>query len=686
MVDSSKGCSQAAAGAGFCTVLVVLCLWGLLATGCSRDTSLTESAVPSSTPERNQVVEPGIIRFPVDAPGASPSRDRKFGTKYSALSQVNRDNVSRLEKAWEYHTGDLPAGPGLTAFQDEPLLIEGNLIVCSVTRRVIALDPETGAERWVFDPASPPASSNKCRGVSAWTDRRAEAGQQCRTRLFLGTSDYRLVALDARTGQPCAGFGDRGVVQMEPSKPMIIPGEVYALSRPAVVNDVVVVGSSVMDNLRVDAPSGRVLAFDARTGEQRWAFDPVPRDAADPALATWENGIPVNGGGNVWSGMVADEALDLVYLPTSSPSIDFYGGDRPGDNRYADSVVALRGATGEVVWYRQLVHHDIWDYDVPTQGLLIDYPYGDGTVPALVQNTKQGMIFIFNRETGEPLVPVEERPVPQAGAIPGEKLSPTQPFPVGMPLLVPHHFSPEDAWGFTFIDEWLCRREAETLLTGAIYTPPSAQGTLYLPSPSGGPDWGGGAYDPSSGVMVVPVNTVAMIVTNIPRDSVSVDPSAKVDLASGFTFNNAGAPYVTTVRPYLSPLGAPCTAPPWAKLVAVDLVKKEIRWEVPLGSIEKLAPVPIPWELGTPAVGAPLVTAGGLVFIGYSLDHRFRAFDLATGKVLWSAELPAPANSVPVSYEVNGTQYIVVPAGGHSMFGTKLSDTVVAYRLPPGKG
>lgn len=607
--------------------------------------------------------------------------ERQLGTKYSPLAEINRDNVSRLQMAWEYHTGDRIETPGLTSFQDQPLLIGDNLIVCSVTRKVIALDPETGKQRWVYDPQSPPGGMNKCRGVSAWTDNQSGATQQCHTRLFLGTSDYRLVAIDATSGKPCQEFGDKGVVRMETSKPMIIPGEVSALSRPAVVNDVVVVGSSVMDNQRVDAPSGRVLAFDARTGAPRWEFDPIPRDIADPAIKTWGS-TPVNGGGNVWSGMVVDEALDLVYLPTSSPSVDFYGGDRPGDNAYADSVVALRGATGEVVWFQQLVHHDVWDYDLPTPGLLIDYPHNGEMVPALVQNTKQGLVFIFNRATGEPLVPIEERAVSQKGAVPGEKLSPTQPFPVGMPPLVPHSFSPDDAWGFTPIDEWLCRREAESLSFGPIYTPPSEQGTVYLPSPSGGADWGGGAYDPVSHVMVVPLNTVAMIVTNTPREKSSFDPRAPMDMATGFTFNNAGAPYVTTIRPFLSPLGAPCTAPPWAKLTAVDLVRKKIVWEVPLGSIEKMAPVPIPWELGTPGVGAPLITAGGLVFIGFTLDHQFRAFDLKTGDVLWQAELPASANSVPVSYEYKGKQYIVVPAGGHSMFGPVLSDTVAAYKLP----
>lgn len=607
---------------------------------------------------------------------------RNSGTKYSPLREINKSNVADLELAWTYNTGDLPTTPGLTSFQDTPMVVNDNLIVCSVTRKVIALDPTTGAERWVYDPQSPPSGSNKCRGVSSWVDETKQSNQQCHTRLILGTSDYRLIAIDANDGKPCEEFGDNGIVQMEASKPQIFPGEVSALSRPAIVNGVVVVGSSVMDNQRRDAPSGRVLAFDARTGESRWSFDPVPRDPEDPAVKTWEMGVPENGGANVWSGMVVDEELDMVYLPTSSPSLDFWGGDRPGDNLYTDSVVALRGATGEVAWHFQTVHHDVWDYDLPTPGLLIDYPHNGEMVPALVQNTKQGLIFIFNRETGEPLVPIEERPVPQEGAVAGEKLSPTQPFPVGMPTIAPQSFTPDQAWGFTPIDKWLCKNMAEDMLYGDIYTPPSAKGTIMMPSPSGGPDWGGGAYDPESNIMIAGVNTIAMIIKNTPREEANYDPTAPMDLANGFNFANKGIPYITNIKPFLSPLGAPCTEPPWAKLYAVDLVKKEIVWEVPLGSIEKLAPIPIPWELGTPAVGAPLVTAGGLAFIGYALDHKFRAFDLKTGETLWSAELPAPANSTPITYEVNGEQFIVVPAGGHSMFQSELSDTVMAYKLP----
>lgn len=620
--------------------------------------------------------------------GNADTLERNYGSKYSPLNQINTGNVGQLEVAWQINTGDIPERPGLTAFQDTPVLVGDNLIVCTVTRKIMALDPATGEQRWLYDPQSPENSSNKCRGVSVWDDPLATAGQHCATRLLFGTADYRLVALDAVDGKPCADFGEQGIVKMEPSKPEAQPGEVAALSRPAIVNDTVVVGSSVMDNQRLDAPSGRVLAFHARTGEALWEFDPVPRDPNSPAAKTWLNGDPIHGGGNVWSGMVTDEALDLVYLPTTSPSVDFYGGERPGDNLYTSSVVALRGSTGEVAWHFQIVHHDVWDYDLPTPGMLIDYPHNGKMVPALVQNTKQGLIFIFNRETGEPLVPIEERATPQEGAV--EELSPTQPFPVGMPAVTPQSFSPDDVWGFTPIDKWMCKRTAQKLRTGPIYTPPSEQGTVYQPAPSGGPNWGGGAYDPDSHIMVVPSNTVPLIVTlqkredfiaQLPKE-VKAHADMDIDLTAGFTFDNAGSAYVTTIKPFLSPLGAPCSAPPWAKLTAVDLVKKEIVWETPLGSIDKMLPIPLPWELGTPGGGSLLATAGGITFIGFATDARLRAFATRTGELLWQKDLPSSANSTPVTYEYQGEQYIVVAAGGHTMWGTTVGDSVFAFKLP----
>ena len=620
------------------------------------------------------------------AGGAESFTDqRQLGLKYSPLTQINTASVAKLQLAWEYHTGEIgTSSTALEAFEDEPSLVDGSLVVCTLSRRLIALDPATGKQRWVYDPKTDKAMGmRKCRGISAWVDRLAPEGASCKTRIFVGTADYRLIAVDAHDGRPCTGFGTAGEVHMSVSKPQIFPGEVSAGSRPAIVNDVVVVGSTVADDQRLDAPSGRVLAFDARTGKQVWEFDPLPRNPADPAMATWLKGTAGDqGAGNVWSEMAVDESLDLVYLPTSSPSVDFYGASRPGANAYADSIVALQGATGKVVWTFQFVHHNLWDYDTPSQPLLMDLPYNGKSVPALVQNTKTGMIFIFNRKTGEPLIPFVERPVPQQGAAPGEWLSPTQPFPVGMPALAPQKISADDAWGFMLFDKWKCRDRIEALNHGSIYTPPSLKGTILQPGAAGGPNWGGGAYDPQSHIMVVPSSRVPMIVTLVPREQVKVDKTQAIETRGAMTFPSAGTPYMTRIEPLLSPLGAPCTAPPWAVLTAVDLVSGTRQWEVPLGSIEKLSPIPIPWELGTPGAGGPLVTAGGLVFIGYTLDNKLRAFDLQTGKTLWKTELPAAGTATPVSYEVKGEQYIVMAAGGHSMYGTTRGDSVVAYKLP----
>jgi len=629
-----------------------------------------------------------LISAAVAATAADPDM-HQLGTKYSPLTQINAGNVANLELAWEYHTGEMPPKKvmnALIAFEDQPSLIDGNLVICTTSRRVIALDPQTGKQRWVFDPKDPKVGTQKCRGISHWVDEQAAEGTHCKSRILFGTADYRLIAIDGKDGKRCEAFGDNGQVKMQPSKPEIFAGEVVAGSKPAIVNGVVVVGSAVADNQRVDAPSGRVLAFDARSGKALWQFDPLPRDPADPAAKTWARGTAEGfGAGNVWAAMSVDQALDMVYLPTTSPSGDFYGGDRAGDNRYSSSIVALKGSTGQIVWHFQFVHHNVFDYDTPSEPLLIDWKLPDGTtVPALVQNNKTGLIFAFNRATGEPLIPIRERPVPQTG-VDGEQLSKTQPFPEGMPVLAPQSFSPDDAWGFTFVDQWLCSRKVAEFNYGPIFTPPSLKGSVFSPSVGGGPNWGGGAYDPATGIMVVPSNRVPTIVKLIPVAEAKIDKAQKIEMGGPMNFAAAGAQFVYQIQPLLSPLGSPCSKPPWAALTAVNLATRKIVWEVPLGSIEKLLPAKPPWDmdldLGTPGAGGPLVTAGGLVFIGYTLDDAMRAFDLKTGKVLWKADLPAAGTAVPVTYEAGGTQYVVIAAGGHSMYGSTLGDSVVAYKL-----
>jgi quinoprotein glucose dehydrogenase len=379
--------------------------------------------------------------------------------------------------------------------------------------------------------------------------------------------------------------------------------------------------------------------------------------------------------------MAVDEARDLVFLPTSTPAPDAYGGGRRAPNPLANAIVALRGSTGELVWHYQIVHHSLWDYDLAAQPLLIDLPRGNGTVPALVQNTKQGYVFVFNRETGEPLFPIEERPVP-SGELPDEWYAPTQPVPVKPPPLVPQGASPEDAWGFVWWDEWQCRRQIERLRHGPIYTPPGRAATIVSPWPAGGVNWGGAAYDPASYRMIVNTNRGMKVVQLIPETERATlsqpDPS-------GFEFESAhrllGTPYFYREGLLLSPLGAPCIRPPWGALSAVDLVSGEIVWEVPLGSIEAFLPVPIPWRLGTPNIGAPIVTGGGLIFIAATLDSKLRAFDVDDGAELWSARLPAPALTTPITYTSAGRQFVVIVAGGSADLPGPRSDAVVAFVL-----
>ena len=628
-------------------------------------------------------------------PGATQA-----GARYSAIAEINRSNVADLEPAWVYRTGELERrGAALArqqSFQDTPMLVAGALIVCTPMGRLAALNPATGQERWVFDPntgAKPGVVPfmPRCRGVAQWIDSTAPAGAECRHRILYGTWAFKVYAVDARTGRACSGFGDRGEIAPDPGRKLDGDEFIEFSSPPVVVGDVVVIGSAISDSVRADAPSGKVRAFDVRTGAPRWEFDPVPRSPADPAARGWRgDSARTTGAGNVWAPMAVDEERDLVFLPTSSASPDYYGGSRPGENHYANSLVTLRGASGEIVWHFQITHHDLWDTDLPAQPILIELRRSGKTIPAVVQLTKQGLVFVFNRETGEPLFPIEERPVPQ-GAVNGEWLSPTQPFPTVPPPLVAQGITPEDAWGFTLLDRWQCRKKIEALRHGAIYTPPSLQGTIYMPSFVGGANWGGGAYDPVRQLLYVNTLHAPGVVRLVPQQVAEpkgredLTLSKQIDINAGVSFPQRGSPYRVETSMLVSPLGAPCTEPPWGRLTAVDLARGTIRWQVALGSIEKLLPVPIPLEWGTPSAGGAIVTAGGVVFIAGSLDDKFRAFDADTGKVLWLAKLPAGGQATPMTYTANGRQYVVLAAGGHALYQTTPGDYVLAYALKPAR-
>jgi len=614
----------------------------------------------------------------------------KHGTRYSSLDQINAGNVDELELAWQYRTGEMQRrGEAfeLSREQNIPLLVAGNLVICTPFNRIIALDPVTGRERWHFDPA---VSLNMkeggdyyaCRGVAYWRDAELPQRTRCRERLLFATTDLRLFAIDAKTGQRCEEFGDNGEINALPDKSEAYRGEIQYVMPPAIIGDIAVLGSYIGDNHRVNSPSGKVRAFSVRSGEKLWEFDPIPKDPADPAMSTWGNGSAYKtGSANVWGHISVDEARDMVFLPVSSPSPDVYGGQRPGNNEYSNSLVALRGSSGKVVWHYQIVHHTLWDYDLASQPLLVDLPRGGELVPVVILNTKQGLIFTFHRETGEPFYPVEERPVPK-GDIPDEWYAPTQPFPLRPQPLIRQGASPDDAWGFTFWDRGKCREQIESLRYGDIYTPPSEQGTIVSPWTGGGANWGGPAYDPSRHVMVINTSRIMKASRLTRRDKSSGLENESGPVHYGEPEILEGTPYVYQDALLLSPLGAPCSKPPWGGLTAVDMATATILWDVPLGSIEEFLPIPITWNLGTPNIGGPIVTAGGLVFIAATADRVFRAFDIETGEQLWRHELPAVTMTTPITYLAGGRQYIVIVSGGHNRIPGLRGDYVVAYALP----
>jgi quinoprotein glucose dehydrogenase len=609
------------------------------------------------------------------------------GTRYSPLDEIRPENVAHLEQAWVYQTGDLPdastAGRN-HSFQATPILFGDALFFCTPRSRVISLDAESGAERWVYDPEVDLSLGHynlNCRGVASWRDPEAAAGAGCARRIYVASADARLVALDADSGRPCPGFGDGGLVDFSRDVGPFEPGEYGISSPPLVVGDVVVVGSYVAESRRVSMPSGKVQAFEARTGAPRWSWDPIPRDPADPARASWEgDAADRTGAANVWSISAADPERDLLFVPTSSPSPDFYGGERLGDNRHADSVVALRASSGELVWSFQTVHHDLWDYDVASQPMLIDLVREGRDIPALVQATKTGNLFFLHRETGEPLFPVEERPVPQT-TVPGERTSPTQPFPTWPPPLVPQILAPEDAWGLTVWDREKCREKIRSMRSEGIFTPPSFEGTVVFPGAAGGSNWGSLAFDPERRLLIANTSRVANTSQLFRRGEANF--SRKYGAYVGRA-EQQGTPYVARLGVLLSPLGVPCNPPPWGTLAALDLSARELRWEVPLGTTRDLAPLGIALPWGLPNMGGPIATAGGLSFIGAALDDYLRAFDNETGEELWKARLPAGGQATPMTYRVreNGRQFVVIAAGGHAQMRTRRGDSLVAFALP----
>jgi quinoprotein glucose dehydrogenase len=614
------------------------------------------------------------------------------GSRFSPLSDITPANVATLRVAWRYSTGEASQGPDPgrpTSFEATPIVVDGTLFFSTPLGRVIALDPETGAQRWVFDAKLSRAHSFgdwNSRGVSTWVDARAAKDAACRRRIIAATVDARLFALDAATGTPCHQFGTGGSVDLRRGlrNPPDELEEYEETSPPAVVNDVIVVGSGVADNSRIDAASGEVRGFDARTGRLLWTWDPVPQDPRDPAYATWKGaGAHRTGAANAWSVIAADPERGLVVVPTSSASVDYYGGKRLGENRYANSVVALNASTGRLVWHFQTVHHDLWDYDNASPPALVTVVKNGRATAAVLQATKTGMLFVLDRGTGTPLWPVQERRVPVSD-IPGEQAWPTQPFSA-IEALSPHRIPPGQLWGVDDADRAACRERLGRLRNEGIFTPPSLQETLVIPANIGGAHWGGLAFDSARQLAIVPVNRLATAVRLIPREQMKRRMRDSGSRIHAEYTDMGGTPYVMRREIVRSPKGLPCTPPPFGELVGVSLATGRVAWRTPLGSIQPLLPdsVRVPPEWGSPNLGGPIATAGGLVFIGAALDHFVRAFDTQTGRELWKGALPAGGKATPMTYRARagGRQFVVIAAGGSGGPWGK-GDELVAFALP----
>ena len=602
--------------------------------------------------------------------------------QYTPLTQVNVQNVQQLQELWRFRTGDL--GQDFKrkghSMQANPVLWNRTLYISTSANWVIAVDAVTGAEKWRFDAQLPKDisySESGSRGVSLWHGK----ADQCPNRVLFGTLVGELIALDATTGELCSDFGVAGRIDLSKGVGQVELGDYSVTSPPAVLGDRIIVGSAIGDNRATDLERGIVRALDARSGEILWLWDPIPKSPEDPATATWQANSNVStGAANVWAPIVADLTSGLVFASTSSPSPDFYGGERLGDNHYANSVVALDSVTGDVVWFRQLVHHDVWDYDIPAQPTLTTISRDGKSYDAVVVVTKTGMLFAFERSTGEPIYAIEERPVPQTD-VPGEVTSPTQPFSSIPALADQSALTKDDAFGLLFFDKRSCKKQIGSYRSEGIFTPPSLGGTIMNPGYAGGANWGGVAVDSKRQIAVTNVIQGPALVRLIPRDQLSALQESG-DLEGWDIAEQRGTPYYMARRIFLSPIGLPCTKPPWGKLVAVDLDAGDILWETPLGSTKNLAPKAVPnLNWGVPNLGGAMLTGSGLIVIGAAAEHTLRIFQTETGEQIWSTDLPAAAMSTPMSYELEGKQYIAVVAGGHDQLGMQRGDYLLVYGL-----
>lgn len=656
--------------------LAVLASLGVAFYAMSKDPYDVSGSLPTravaATPDLGGGIPPGEWHF---------YGRTQFGQRYSPLDQITVENVANLELAWTYRTGDIrgPQDVTETTYQVTPLKVGDTLYLCTPHNLAIALNATTGEEKWRFDAQVGLEAARQhqtCRGVAYHRDDGVPTGQPCAERVYLPTADARLIALDAANGEICAGFADGGTLDLLANMPFPKAGYYYSTSAPLIAGGKIIVGGAVNDNYSTESPSGVIRAFDVDTGELVWNWDSGnPEDTAPlPPGEKYTNNSP-----NMWSTASADEELGLVYIPLGNQTPDQLGMNRSESvEKYSSSIVALDLDTGQVRWVRQTVHHDLWDMDVPAQPSLIDITTADGVVPALVGPTKQGDIYVLNRETGEPLVPVKEVPAP-TGAIPEDFTAPTQ--PVSGLSFSPEPLTGSDMWGITMFDQLACRIEFRSLRYEGRYTPPSVQGTLVYPGNFGVFNWGGVAVDPVRQVMFGMPTYLAFEARLIPRDEVPPEDEGRGS-EQGLN-RNEGAPYAVEMGPFLSPLGVPCQAPPWGYVAGADLGTGHIAYKHRNGTVMDMTPLPLPFKVGVPGIGGPMITAGGVVFLGATVDDYLRAYDLSSGRQLWSARLPAGGQSTPMSYtSSDGRQFVLIVAGGHGSIGTKAGDYVMAWTLP----
>ncbi|WP_455926209.1 glucose/quinate/shikimate family membrane-bound PQQ-dependent dehydrogenase [Pseudomonas putida] len=684
------------------TFLVVTLAFAIAVLGYSifNDPQEINGTLAAAQPAEAQPIE-GV------APGDWPAYGRtQAGTRYSPLNQINDKNVANLEVAWTFRSGESKTAndSGETTNELTPIKIGDNMFICTTHQILVALDPATGKEKWRFDPklkGDPSFQHLTCRGVAYYDSANsaefatslasaAPVQGECPRKVFLPVNDGRLFAVNADNGKPCSDFANQGELDLKQMQPYAYPGGLEPTSPPVVTGTTVVIGGSVTDNLSIHEPSGALRGYDVNSGALRWIFD---TGAENPNAVPGDGHTLVNNSPNAWAPLAYDAKTDVVYIPTGNPTPDIWGGNRtPVMERYSSSILALNATTGKLVWSFQTTHHDLWDMDVPSQPTLADVKVGTGeVVPAVYVPTKAGNLFVFDRRDGKPIVPVTEVPVPSTQAAPGDRASPTQPRSA-LNLTSVQTLTDKNMWGATMFDQLMCRVIFKRLSYSGQYTPPSEKGTLVFPGNLGVFEWGGISVNPDRQVALMNPMALPFVSKLIPRGP--NNPLWPKDGANGGSSGTEmgiqpqyGVPYGVEINAFLSPLGLPCKAPAWGYVAGVDLKTHQVAWRKRIGTVRDSLPgiqLP-PFKIGVPMLGGPISTAGNLMFMAGTQDNYLRAYNVTNGDLVWQARLPAGGQATPMTYEANGKQYVVIMAGGHGSFGTKMGDYLIAYALPAGK-